>query len=763
MNLTEEEQKDLKTVLDFFEDEDRATRDRQLRSWRRLKLLWDGFSRTWYSEVAHDWRVWDEQQVNDANQQDYYNKPINVFRAYLESIIAALSVSIPSVRCYPDDADNPLDLLTAKAGDKISELISSHNNVSLLWLHALYIYCTEGMVSCYTYTKEDDSFGTYEQKNHEDTEELHEMSMCPQCGTQIDETVVDAEKDEFDPNNEDSVAQYKLMKGQEMCPQCLADVDPEFNRSKVIVTRLVGTTTKAKARQCMEVYGGLYVKVANYAKCQADTPYLGFCYETSYTFAREWYPKLRDKIQPGMSNPSEPYARWGRTNPQYQGELPLNNVTVRNYWFRSAAFEVLDEDKCDKFKKKFPNGCKVVFIEQEFAEAVNESLDDHWTLTTNPLSDFIYFDPIGLLLTSIQEITNDLVSLTLQTIEHGIPQTFADSGVINLKAYSQMETVPGAIYAATPKTGKSMGDAFHEVKTATLSAEVLPFGSQIQEYGQLVSGAQPSLFGGQVGGSGTASEYSMQRAQSLQRLQTTWKMFNVWWKQIYGKVIPAYIKTVQDDQRTVKKDEFGGFVNELIRKADLEGKIGSVELESGENLPISWAQKRDVVMELLQSNNQQLVSLIAQPENLELLYEVLGVTELYIPGEDDRNKQYDEIKQLLDSEPIEQPPDPNAVMASLVDGAPEPPPVELPSVDVDPIIDNHEVEFEICRKWAISTAGQLAKTENPNGYKNVLLHAIMHKQLILSIPGEAGAAPLASPKQNKQAPITGDSNVSAQA
>ena len=133
----------LKQVADHFDQEDRAVRERQLKDWRQLKLLWEGFSRVWYSEVAHDWRIWDENVVNSDNDQAFYDKPINIFRAYLESIIAALSITIPGIKCFPDDADNPLDMTTAKAGDKIALLISRHNNVSLLWLHALYIICTE--------------------------------------------------------------------------------------------------------------------------------------------------------------------------------------------------------------------------------------------------------------------------------------------------------------------------------------------------------------------------------------------------------------------------------------------------------------------------------------------------------------------------------------------------------------------------------------------------------------------------------------------
>lgn len=765
MQLTEEEKVDLTTLCKHFEDEDKSTRDRQIRSWRRLKLLWDGFQRVWYSETAHDWRIWDEQQDNDSNQQDYYNKPVNVFRAYLESIIAALSINVPSIKCYPDDADNALDLLTATAGDKIGELVSRHNDVSLLWLHALYIYCTEGMVACYTYTKEDEKYGKYKIPKYEDVEVNKSTATCPQCGAVLDERT----DDEFDPNDDDILAQDLAENGQVLCPQCEMEVDPSHSSSKVKITRVVGTTSAAKSRQCMEIFGGLYVKVANYAKCQKDTPYLIWSYETNYALARDRYKNIREKIQPGMSAP-DPYNRWGRNNPQYYGEMPTDSVTIRNTWLRPASFEILEPAKCDALKKKFPSGCKVVHVEQEFAEACNESLDDHWTLTNNPLSDFIYFDPIGLLLTSIQEITNDLVSLTLQTIEHGIPQTFADPDVLNFPGYSKMETTPGAIYPAKPKSGKGLKDAFYEVKTSTLSAEVMPFSNQIQQYGQLVSGATPSIFGGQLsGGSNTASEYSMSRSQALQRLQSTWKMFTFWWRDIYGKVIPAYIKCVQDqeDEKFVQKDSMGNFVNILIRKSELEGRIGSFEIETNENLPMTWSQRKDVVMKLLEANNPEILAMLAQPENLPLIYEMIGIADFYVPGEDDRNKQYDEIKQLLASEPIMQPPDPNTIEEAVASGGalPFPEDIELPSVPIDPEMDNNEIQFNICQKFAVSATGQLAKIENPKGYKNFLLHALAHKQQIdmkmmaQQAAESAGAAPLAKPKQDKQAPVKENVNV----
>lgn len=767
----EEIQRLLKEVVYHFDKEDRQIRERQIRTWRRLKLFWEGFQKAWYSEVAHDWRIWDEVQTDDT-QQSYYDKPINVFRAYLESIIAALSVVVPPVKCYPDDADNTLDLATAKAGDKIAQLIFRHNNVSLVWLHALFIYCTEGMVAAYTYPESDEHFGTYAEDETEEIEEQHELTSCPQCGYPIDDKQFNHELGEL---HEDVVEQQQedefttVLKRDpedyepELCPACSMVIQPEVKNESFFVTRIVGTTHKPKTRIMLDCFGGLYVKIPIYARKQADCPYLIFSYETHYANAIEKFEHLhgkltteeRGKIETSVG-PKDPYEQWGRLSPQYQGAYPTNNVTIRSAWLRPAAFNILqDEKNVKKLKEKYPNGAKVTLVNDEFGDAYNERLDDTWTLTYNPLSDYLHHDPLGLLLVSIQEITNDLISLTLQTIEHGIGQTFADPGVLNFNAYRQMESVPGGIYEAIPKSGKTLSDGFHEVKTANLSPEVMPFASNVQGLAQLVSGALPSLFGGQLEGSETASQYSMSRAQALQRLQNTWKIFTIWWKEIFGKVIPAFIQEVKEDERNVERDADGNFINTFIRKAELEGKIGRVELESNENLPLTWSQQKDIIMQLLTAANPEILAVIGSPENLPMIRQAIGLTDFFVPGEDDRNHQYDEIKLLLGSEPMPNPMDPMNP--------------EMPSVDIDPMMENHAIEFEICRKWAISPAGQQAKMDNEPGYRNVLLHAKLHyaqmqMQMMSQPPAtgeEKGAAPPEKPNDNatREAPITGDKDV----
>ena len=762
-----EVQRLLKEVVDHFDKEDVSARERQIRTWRRLKLFWEGFQKTWYSEVAHDWRIWDDAQGDDTDQA-YYDKPVNVFRAYLESIIAALSVTVPPIKCYPDDADDALDLSTARAGDKIAELIYRHNNVSLLWLHALFIYCTEGLVACYTYSKDDEKYGTYEEKQYEDIEEIHELVKCPNCGYTLEDNTLDPESvgqplvdpksmtqmGQFDPMNPLGMGQVNPME-MELCPSCNSMMSPVMEQEIIPITRLVGITNKAKTRICMEAYGGLYVKVPNYAQKQSDCPYLIFSYETHYANAIERFQHLHGKKKEFTRRiaqsvgPNDPYEQWGRLSPQYQGDYPQNTVTIRNAWLRPAAFNILNEDDAAELKRHFPKGCKAVFVNNEYGEACPEQLDDYWTLTYNPLSDYLHHDPLGLLLVSVQEITNDLISLTIQTIEHGIGQTFADPSVLDFDAYRQMESVPGGIYEATPKSGRNISEAFHEVKTATLSPEVMPFANNIQSLAQLVSGALPSLFGGQLEGSETASEYSMSRAQALQRQQNVWKMLTIWWKEIFGKVIPAYIKEVKSDERDVQRDSNGNFINVFIRKSEMEGKIGKVELEANENLPLTWSQKKDVIMQMLTAGNPEILAILGSPENLPLIREAIGLTDFYVPGEDDRNKQFDEIKQLLASEPIQT-------------GDPMNP--EMPSVDVDPDYDFHQIEFEIVRNWMVSEAGRQAKVDNPPGYKNVGLHGLMHKFFMQqqAVPEEGDGAEPAEDKdetESQEAPITGEENV----
>lgn len=753
----------LKTIYDDCVQEDKAVRERQIRRWRRLKLLWEGYSRVWYSEVAHDYKIWDEQQDSESNSdQAYYDRPINVFRAYLESIIAALSVTVPAIKAYPEDATNSTDLETAKAGDKIAELMYRHNNVAILWLHALFICATEGMTAMYHYPHDSKDYGTYKEDQYEDVAEEINYVRCPLCGHQ--EEVPTEEFNAIDKTAQDT------------CPNCNNLHYPVFGQDSKVTSELKRTVIKPKTRVCMKPYGGLYVKIGNYAKCQKDLPYLILSDEFDKSLLIEKYwedlktdDDLYDILMDGDNQGAyDSYGMWGRLSPQYQSEIPRNILTENIAWIRPAKYNMLPKEDAALLKKKYPNGVRVVVISDKIICVKAECLDDYWTLTENPLADYLHFEPLGDSLTSVQDITNDLVSLTLQTIEHGIGQTFISPDIISTKAYAQTEATPGAIYPTKPLGSKKIADGIYEMKTATLSGEVLPFSTQIQTYGQLVSGATPSIFGGQLEGSGTASEYSMSRNQALQRLQNTWKIYTTWWKRVYEKTIPMFMDNMKDDEKDVKKNKDGSFINVTIQRSELTGKIGKVELEASENLPMTWGQRKDMLEKLMinAKPDSPIMQWINAPENLPVLHEYLGLVDFTVPGEDDVIQQYEEIKELLESEPIEQPGqiDPTTGMPG--------PPQNVPSVEIDPIYNNHGIHFEVIRKWVTSEEGRTAKVTNPPGYENVLLHGMQHLQQIQqaqmqqmqaqTAPAGDGANPAkANGNVNKQAPIEGENDIPA--
>lgn len=739
--LSPELKRELKNIIDEFEREDQSTREKQLRQWKKLKFMFAGLTNLWWSETAHDWRTFDIQTSStEMGDAGYYDKPINVFKGMIESIIAALSSTVPGLKCFPDDAQNPNDILTAKGGDKICDLVFKHNDAPLLWVHALFIYCTEGMIAAYNYCAEDKKFGTYGKKNYKKEEETRQVSTCPECNqpfTPFDVQLSNEERNEFQPDDEEVKAQDLLNKNQQVCSNCLMQVDPELKEEKFPVEKFTGITQEPKTRQIVEIYGGLNVKIANYARRQCETPYLKYSYEAHKSDALCKYEFLHDKGLDSGGTGYDIYERWARVSTQYTGEFPTSTITWHHWWLRPQAFECCkDASLRAALKARYPNGAHVVYCNDEYCESENDALDDHWTIAYNPLADYVHYEPLGMLLVSVQEIINEIISITLQTVEHGIPQTFADPEVLNFKAYAQAEVRPGDIFPAKPKTGKSISEAFYEVKTSSLSSEVKPFADNIISLGQMASGALPSLSGGdQPNSSKTAAQYSMSKAQALQRLQTPWKMLTFWWKNIFSKVIPQYIKDMKDDEKwTVKGNTPGEFINVVVKRAEMMGKLGDIELESTDQIPMSWAQQKDVIMQLMNLNNPMIMGALSDPENVELLANAIGLNNFEIPGEEDRTKQYEEITLLLQGKPTQDPQTGH----------------QIPTIDVEPLVDNHDIEANICRRWLVSEAGRQCKTDNPGGYQNVLAHMSRHltaAQMLAQAFG-GGNQPQPKPDQN---------------
>jgi hypothetical protein len=256
-------------------------------------------------------------------------------------------------------------------------------------------------------------------------------------------------------------------------------------------------------------------------------------------------------------------------------------------------------------------------------------------------------------------------------------------------------------------------------------------------------------------------------------------------KQFYADVmllaVDCFRKNRPEDAEIPLLGPDGLFDSRAIRLIDLKGNI-SVHPEADETFPRLKSQQRAVLQQLFAVNDPAIQRALVEPGNLGYIKNVLGLGELVIPGEDSRNKQLREIQQLLSSPPIVVPvqvpthvihgmqPGSSGTESSAIDdgsqganSAPnqsagqsqaashQPRELVLPSVPIDQLLDDHGTEFEECKRWANSDAGQAAHMTNPAGFANVRAHAEAHlramQQLALTqqMANAAAAGTSASP------------------
>jgi hypothetical protein len=204
-------------------------------------------------------------------------------------------------------------------------------------------------------------------------------------------------------------------------------------------------------------------------------------------------------------------------------------------------------------------------------------------------------------------------------------------------------------------------------------------------------------------------------------------------KQFYGEVmllgVESFRKNRPEDVDVPLLGPDGMLDARMIRVADLKGNV-AVHPEADETFPRLKSQQRGVLQQLFGLKDPLIQEAMADPANIGYIKNVLGLTELVVPGEDSRNKQLREIQALLGASPI-------VVQVPVGTGDQEAGggsrTVVLPSVAVDLLLDNHAVEFEECKRWANSEAGQSARMTNPAGSANVRAHAEAHLRAIQGV------------------------------
>ena len=626
----------LTSLLQGCEREDESVHYAWIRKAKRLELYFNNIVTLFWDNLTNDWSIpnWDEKEFEGVPP-----RIINIYRPHGESIIAALSVGVPSVLFFPADADNADDIDKAENFNALVKIIQKHNKAKLLYIKILSILFNQGTPFVYSYCKKDRKFGFYQVEETSLQDQTSYQHECPVCGNPFGDG----------PETPATIP----------CPSCKQTVQTEVTPTTKQVPVPI-QVDKEKGRIIIEPFGVLNVKVPYAARTPEQCGFLILKFDQSVASLRSIFcvngaggeQPLIENIEPSTADPTvDSTIRYPSV---FLNNQPQNTAVVKCVWYRPWQFELIvtgkegtNREEVDAIKQKYPQGCYVIYIGDEPVEINDEDIDDHWTIGLDPRSSSIHAEPMGTNLAMIQDINAEIDELELQTMEHGISELFIASDAIDFNKYGNAQAKPGNVTQAFKEPGRNIGDNFFETRTAMLSPEVMALTQKYKNLAEFVTGDFPTVYGGTVPGTSTATEYTKSQNQALQRLGTVSSLASFLWADILDKATNEYANQLEYDEKVTDKTASGFQTTNIDHLALTRGEVGNCEPEFSELLPLSSGQIKDTLMQLVQSKDPMLMAMLSHPQNNELVKKALAIPELYIPGINDRTKQYREISMLL--------------------------------------------------------------------------------------------------------------------
>lgn len=637
------------------------------------------------------------QTANETNEET------NIYLAFGDIIIAALTAALPAVRFEPEDPTNASDISAAENAEKARQLIERNNDMLTLLADVdRYLYTDGRCILEARHILDGQRFG---YSNPGVTEEQDEASYLPQEG----ETGPSAEAGQGTPRGSEVVKVWGVLE------------------SKVSI-------------QSNDLCGSSYCQISN---------------EGDISKYKTEYPDQADDLKAGMSPTAESnYERLARTSIM-MGMRPSSmtsdsmtyNATKQRTWCRPEFYtEESDDDLREWLYATFPKGLMAVMIGTTLCEQRNESMDDCLTLLHARAGDGAHRPALGSPVIPIQEKLNDCVDLVHESFMHLIPRVWVGSE-IDVAALEDAERKPGQYLKAPKLTGKSTGDMFFTEQQIEIAQGLIQYMQWLfGEAPQFLSGGSPALFGGDTKGNDTLGGITIQRDQALGRIGLTWRNIRAGYASMIRQAVQAAAQ-YREDQMTGSVPGQGKQMQKLaIDPNDLKGNIRCFP-DQDDNFPESWVAKRAVWNNVIAmaEKNPVLAKILSISRNMMLAKDKAGLPEMTIPGADSSEKQMGEIQILLQSGPdpnpaVEQAKQQIAQTAQTLQtsGQPIPPqaaqmaqqqlaqiPQVISTVPLKPL-DKHAEEMNEIETWANSSEGIRAAAENPPGYQNVMTHYQEH-------------------------------------
>jgi hypothetical protein len=704
----------LRELVRQYREEGIVARRHEIRRIRQARLFWQGLQYAWWNPNDMNWHLPYEQRSSGdraLEEMPRYQFVTNFYQGFGLSFVAVLSQDVPSVRFYPQSPQSLTDIATARAASDVSELVERNNHIEQLLTSIAYFLWTDGKLGAYVrYVADGQRFGF----RHEEILEAVEIPLgrdayvCPGCATKREVG------DPAEPSGTDH---------PEPCANCGASLTEENLRKaeRVTVPRVIETRRVPNGQEEISIVGGLELNTPVWANEMHEYPYLQWQSEIHRAKLKASFPHAANKIESAPAQGAEDvYARVSRLSVEQglptisPGDALMNLVTFDRTWLRPWAFHGIENESVrNDLLTLFPDGCYVGFAGDVFCEARNESMDDHWRVLHAMPGDGQNRPSVGDSLVQVQERYNVLSNMQAETYEYGIPPIYADPQVLDFDALSNQVAEPAAHFPARARPGQPLAAGFFQPAPAQVPPDMIRHQQDlIGPVAQFLTGLFPAVFGGNMEDVKTASGYALARDQALGRLGLVWRRLKTFYGDVLLLGVDCFRKNRPENVDVPLLGPEGTLDARMIRVGELKGNI-RVHAETDETFPRLKSQQRGVLQQLFGLKDPLIQEALSDPANVGFIKNVLGLSELVVPGEDSRDKQLREIQQLLASPPL------------VVEG-PHNSAMVLPSIAVDALLDDNAVEFEECKRWANSEAGQSAKLTNPAGFANVRAHAEAH-------------------------------------
>ncbi|HWR49918.1 MAG TPA: hypothetical protein VN428_02355 [Bryobacteraceae bacterium] len=719
-----------------------VTHEKQ-RQYQRLRKAHEYYNGRTYlvPDASAGYMDWASVRADSPDSTGLYDYHIDIVKSYGRKYFGVLGLRpFHNAKAMPDDPQSEVDRSAARQAELGAAWCKHKWNARIRNIEVFFLQWKAGTVYAYTpYVADEGLFGTVSEPEY--VERIVEVEpggyRCNNCGAKSPEPEISTVADDFGNPIEQSV-----------CPQCKAPLsDINFEEPVTAsVPELVGHKSYPGSGPALRLCTGYTVTLPFDCKQVEKAPVLSYEYEEDRGVLFQLYS---DTLRKNVDERGELRGSGDETSRsegvQARGESASLTGTQRygrqtrwthtRTWLATSYYEYID-DKNQRalLYEKFPDGLKVSMVEGLPLKLENEAVGECWSAIEPEPNDFLYHDPVCWGILGHQDVVNDVVNIEIARQERGLPSALVDPDVVDIDAINSKPHLPKELIAAKAGAGSRLSDAVQTIPTPqgeSRSGELL---STIDANVQQHTGILPPVWGGGAKQE-TAEGMRTQLNQAMMQLGVPGEYAMQGWAAMFTKAVKLIAKYAPKSF-AVAVPNGKGITGEML---DIEAlRAGNWHFEVEPSVPMSWAEKRDILNGIIQENPAVASALgLDQAINVEVVRDYLlpNTPELQIPGDDTYQYAIGVIEQLLQQEAVEGE-GPNG-------------PELMPSIPPQDFVEDPAAMADAARLWLISESGRKAAKDNPTGWRNVVAWGMAQQA---KVPPMMPPGPNGEPQGEPQGP-----------